>query len=998
MQFSTSLRQVALKSMLVFLSYLFVPNLFAQWEYVGSLHARVTRAITFIDAQTSVIVGGVQSTNMIARYKQQGIALDAYSDFDTTNLRFTDVSFPNHSNIGYVVGWNGAILKTVTSSDKWYYLKRYLPSSVTGRDFNGVYFTDAFIGYVVGGQYNSNGNDSIQTILKTTDGGNSWSILRDVAGKMLTSIVLLNNTTGFAIGNGGTILNTTNGGTTWTGVSIPGNPGTRDYRKIIFLNSLIGFIVGGVENSNVATILKTTDGGNTWSTIIDIPNSQILNGVGFKDANTGFVVGNKGIIKMSSDLGNNWADFSLPDSINDTIRNLRSVSFFNKYTGAFGGDNGKYFVYKESLPQPPSVATGNAVVNTDNTVQLSGTVNTFNNKAKVVFEYGSTSDLGYILSAAADSISNNSYQNISATTATLAPGRYYFRLRASGEGGDSVGQINTFSIGIPVAQILNALVAPTNKVKLSGTINPNGGSPTTAVFQYGSTPTMENSITVPGGPFSGTTIQGVSVVTPALSNGFYYYRLKVSNSVGEDISDVQQFYIGPNPIPNFDFEFWDTDSVSMPKYWIVMSAFQDVSYDGSKALRVNASENKDGFGLAILGGVSDNGPTGGYPFGARPDSIVGHFKYNVSTDTPAVMILFLKKDGNLVGMQPFYIGDSTHHSSNGTFERLAFKINYSDATTVPDSMIIGILSSDAFFLGQPSLTNDVVVDNLSFVGASVEIPNGNFEDWNYLTVTNPIAWNTRNDILSTSVFRTTDAQHGQYAVLLRNKVDSAIVAAMNTAGNSNNNDWRPAFSISERFSELHGYYKYFPDGNYDTAVISIQVYKNGNNIGGGQLTCTDSIAEYTPFKVKINYFDPINTSNIPDSATISFRTVIYDQNGHYNNYGNSKLFIDNLSFDNLSTDDSLTVTGVKNNIFSIKSIKIYPNPAKDYIALELPQDDKIVNINILDINGKSVQLPSIENRYGGVVMLNTNDMPTGIYIVQIQTNNQTYMNKFIIER
>ena len=53
------------------------------------------------------------------------------------------------------------------------------------------------------------------TILKTSDGGSTWSIQNSGTTNNLTSVHFIDAQTGWAVGWNGTILKTNNGGTTW---------------------------------------------------------------------------------------------------------------------------------------------------------------------------------------------------------------------------------------------------------------------------------------------------------------------------------------------------------------------------------------------------------------------------------------------------------------------------------------------------------------------------------------------------------------------------------------------------------------------------------------------------------------------------------------------------------------------------------------------------------------------------------------------------------------
>ena len=80
----------------------------------------------------------------------------------------------------------------------------------------------------------------------------------------------------------GTILRTTNGGTTWTSQT----SGTTNYLYgVSFTDANTGTAVG-----DYGTILRTTNGGTTWTSQTS-GTTDDLYGVSFTDANTGTAVG-----------------------------------------------------------------------------------------------------------------------------------------------------------------------------------------------------------------------------------------------------------------------------------------------------------------------------------------------------------------------------------------------------------------------------------------------------------------------------------------------------------------------------------------------------------------------------------------------------------------------------------------------------------------------------------------------------------------------------------
>lgn len=75
-----------------------------------------------------------------------------------------------------------------------------------GNNLSSVYFPNATTGYIVG---------DAGTILKTTDAGTSWTTQISGTFNGLTSVCFIGVDTGYAIGGSSTILKTTDGGNTW---------------------------------------------------------------------------------------------------------------------------------------------------------------------------------------------------------------------------------------------------------------------------------------------------------------------------------------------------------------------------------------------------------------------------------------------------------------------------------------------------------------------------------------------------------------------------------------------------------------------------------------------------------------------------------------------------------------------------------------------------------------------------------------------------------------
>jgi len=107
------------------------------------------------------------------------------------------------------------------------------------------------------------------------------------------SFQFINSNQGWTIGNykggKGRILKTTDGGNNWT---LCGNPPSTYYYSVYFANENTGWVAGN-------SIIKTTDGGNTW---IRQKSPSTVSSIFFLNDNIGWAVGN-GIFKTTDGGG-----------------------------------------------------------------------------------------------------------------------------------------------------------------------------------------------------------------------------------------------------------------------------------------------------------------------------------------------------------------------------------------------------------------------------------------------------------------------------------------------------------------------------------------------------------------------------------------------------------------------------------------------------------------------------------------------------------------------
>lgn len=135
-------------------------------------------------------------------------------------------------------------------------------------------------------------------IMKSINAGKTWEKYEGFSFvNFLYSIACINDNTYYACGQVGKIVKTTNGGQSWTETDLPLN---NDLRKIYFLNENVGFAGG-----TYGTLVKTTNGGDSWSTIRTGLRFPIME-IHFFNSSLGYIVTTAGEIAKTTNAGETW--------------------------------------------------------------------------------------------------------------------------------------------------------------------------------------------------------------------------------------------------------------------------------------------------------------------------------------------------------------------------------------------------------------------------------------------------------------------------------------------------------------------------------------------------------------------------------------------------------------------------------------------------------------------------------------------------------------------
>ncbi|MHC4101402.1 MAG: YCF48-related protein [Planctomycetota bacterium] len=203
-----------------------------------------------------------------------------------TDQNLEAVQFPVDDQTGYAAGGPGTILKTTDGGETW-----VAQTSGSAAGLRGMCFVNASIGFVVG----SGGE-----ILRTDDGGATWVPQTSNTTEVLRDVVFpVDDQTGYISGDNGTILKTVDGGANWSAQS---SGTTMDLLGLDFpVDNQTGYAAGWAGE-----MVKTTDGGANWSGLNSGTTTHLYDIKFPVDTQTGYACGNAAEMYRTTDGGATW--------------------------------------------------------------------------------------------------------------------------------------------------------------------------------------------------------------------------------------------------------------------------------------------------------------------------------------------------------------------------------------------------------------------------------------------------------------------------------------------------------------------------------------------------------------------------------------------------------------------------------------------------------------------------------------------------------------------
>lgn len=244
-----------------------------------------------------------------------------------TSSRLSGV-FAISSNDIVAVGDAGTIIRTTDAGLNW------IPKNAqTNGTIRSVHFVDELTGIAVGGDFNGTG-----FILKTVDGGHTWTNLQTQISTLLTAVQMVSENVIYCVGISGYLIKSIDGGANWMQI----NSGTPHWLYTLhYFSDNSGFVIGG--NVSEGLINFTNNNGGSWSAN-PVASTQWLLGSTFVNDTLGFISGYNGkIIRMkhSNYIPPTYDPWNISALNSSSSINYNTISNFTANIIVAAGNNGK---------------------------------------------------------------------------------------------------------------------------------------------------------------------------------------------------------------------------------------------------------------------------------------------------------------------------------------------------------------------------------------------------------------------------------------------------------------------------------------------------------------------------------------------------------------------------------------------------------------------------------------------------------------------------------
>lgn len=215
-------------------------------------------------------------------------------------------------------GDNGVVVRSTDGGASW------SAGAVTAKSVvRDLFFTDPTTGWLVGQSSTGTG-----LAMKSANGGAAWTPWPTNGTMTLHANIMVSSTVGWNVGAQGLIEKTVNGGSVWAAQY---SAADKTFYDVSFVNEETGWVVG-----DAGVIMKTLDGGATWS----IQNSGVtsaIRGVKFVDSMCGWAVTADGKVLRTVDGGATWSALAV------STLGLNDLCFTDRRNVVAVGEGGRVY-------------------------------------------------------------------------------------------------------------------------------------------------------------------------------------------------------------------------------------------------------------------------------------------------------------------------------------------------------------------------------------------------------------------------------------------------------------------------------------------------------------------------------------------------------------------------------------------------------------------------------------------------------------------------------
>ncbi len=252
---------------------------------------------------------------------------------------------------------NGHVLSTNDGGDSWKYMDYH--TDIINYQLRKVLFIDQSMGYSLG--FNEDlgwGSAEISALFKTSNAGIPWSWhkILEKESTRFTDFHFIDKYTGLVVGEDNTLLRTTDGGNTWTSrfpSSLDSTSCNWTFNTLYFLNDRDTWISATCmdENQQKNILFKSNDGGITWDSL-NFFGPNIVQDIFFINSDTGWFCGTYsdgsneyGFVSKTTSGGQyyQWTEwYKKTESLSDLFSPLSSIVFVDENAGWMLGDETFY--------------------------------------------------------------------------------------------------------------------------------------------------------------------------------------------------------------------------------------------------------------------------------------------------------------------------------------------------------------------------------------------------------------------------------------------------------------------------------------------------------------------------------------------------------------------------------------------------------------------------------------------------------------------------------